>query len=462
MANVQLSNADNVRCFYAGHSMSLFMNLSRPAAVVAMCADSTVDDVPILLNLILQRVDDAVVSLPTLSRSLIVRPQRERGAGADIVSFTVENGDLLKVSMDLGLCSERSRQLSATHPPLMEHVLVDQLWVINETFTLLFRLRSTPQATWPVLANPQWNEVPRLSPSALPDSPRSSSPRQGISEGGYLLAEDSVARQLSTVRSMTGHTTRPFSPSEPRSLLQRGLFLDQVLFPILRIFFVPELFAKAISTPPLMVWNMSLQVTVERSASRKPRRAAAHKRVSGRERRWQGQTLNLTVEESVVVSGASGEEEAKTPCQFEAIVLSFNADYRYRSGSGGNDGGSDACDVARANRLVVDDFTFNVLVSANNQADVKVEEITRTVYSYCTEHEEMADVLDLDLDDLMEYIYDRYAYMKTTPYFDSLPFLDTVWQAVRLYLINGVTEGESYDVDMYDGALLMDGVLASA
>ncbi|KPA85525.1 hypothetical protein ABB37_01799 [Leptomonas pyrrhocoris] len=464
MANVQLHNADNVDCFYAGQTISLFMNLRRPSAVVAQCADSTVEDVPIVFRLILQRENEVVAHLPTSSRGLIVRRQPERGVGADVVSFAVEGRDLLKVTVDLAQCFERSRQLSSRNLTLPEHVLVNQTWMINEAFTLLLQLRSTAHATWPALPGPQWNEMlPSSTFSQPPVTPRSSSHRRDVSESVYLPAEDSLAQPLSTASSMASRTTRLFNPSEPRSQLQRALFVDQTLFPIIRVYFVPELFTRPIATPPNMLWNMSLQITVEKNAARKPRRTAGRERVPKREPRRHGETLNLAVEESVLVSSVDwGEEEVNAPRQVEAIAFSFNADYRDRLDSNGRDGDGDVCDVARASRLVVDDFTFSVLVTAKKQAGVKVEEIMRTVYSYCSERGDVASVLDVNLDDLTEYIYDRYAFMKTTPYFDGLSFHNTVGEAVVLYFMNNILTGEDYDVDVDDGALLMDGVLASA
>jgi hypothetical protein len=474
MASVALSNADNVDCLYTGQTLSLFMNLHRPSAIVALCTDSAVEDVPVVFTLTLRRVDDSgATQVPTSSRNLVVeRLEHDDAVGADIVSFAIEDRNLLKATIDLALCAERSKQLSQTNPTAAENVLVDQAWGINSAFMLLFQLRATAHAIWPVLPSPQWNDVAAASSYLLP-TPRSSHHRRGISESVYLFGEDSLARAPSTVRSMTSRTTRLFNPSEPRSQLQSAIFVDQTRFPIIRIFFVPELFTKTISTPPNLVWNMSLQISVEKNAVRKPRRAA-RERVAKREPRRQGETVNLEVEESVLISSAeweerAGEEGAKTPRQVEAIALSFNADYRDRSGvktgearGRNDDGDDDACDVARATRLVVDDFTFNVLVSAKHQAEVQVEEILRTVYSYCSEHEEVTSALDMDLDELMIYIYDRYAYMKMTPYYDGMSFHDTVWEAVRLYLINSITEDEDYDADVNDGAMLMDGVLANA
>lgn len=465
MANVELNNAENVDCLYTGQTMSLFVNLSRRSAMVARCTDSTVEDVPIEFSLTLQRIDGANARLPTSSKGLLVVPrQRERGAGADLVSFAVERRDLLKITIDLATCSERSKQLTLANPASVEHILIDKTWVINDALTLLFELRTAAHAAWPVLLSPQWADT-SFSSYMLPTL--RSCHDCDVSESALFLAEDSPARAPSTVRSMASRTTRLFNPSEPRSQLQSAIFVDQTLFPVIRILFVPELFTKNISTPPSVVWNMTLQISVEKSAVRKTARRTLRERATKREPRRQGETVNLEVEESVLVSSTDWEEgETKTPRQVAAIALAFNADYRdpasVRKGDGDSISGGVACDVARATRLVVDDFTFTVLVSTKQQPEVQVEEILRTVHSYWSEHDEMASVLDLDLDDLMNYIYDRYAYMKVTPYFDGMSFHDTVWQAVRWFVVNSITEGEGYDAEVDDEMRLLDGVLASA
>lgn len=460
MANVTLTNADNVDCLYAGNSLSLFMDLSRRSGVVALCSDSIIEDVPVVVSLTLQHLEDAAASLPSSSRDLLVCRTREDGVGGDIVSFAVEGGTLLRLTIDLAACAEQSRQIAAVGPTAAEPFLVDQAWRIGDAYSLLFQLRAVADAVWPVLPSPQWSDVPA---SQLPPTPRSHHHYRDVSSSVHYFGDDSMARPPSTVRSMTSRTTRLFNPSEPRSQLLGPIFVDQTLFPLIRILFVPELFTKSLSTPPNLVWNMSLQVTVEKNAAPRARRAG-RERMTKREPRRHGEAVNVEVEENVVVSsGDWAEEDGRPPRQLEAIALGFNADYRDRKPGEDKEGvdSGDTCDVARASRLVVGDFTFTVLVSTKKQAEVQVEEILRTVYSYCNERDELG-VLDLDLEDLMEYIYDRYAYMKMTPYLDGMTFHDTVWQAVRAYMVNSIVDGEGYDADVDDGAMLMDGVLANA
>lgn len=160
----------------------------------------------------------------------------------------------------------------------------------------------------------------------------------------------------------------------------------------------------------------------------------------------------------VPASSSTLYEESKALLQpYEAICLAFNAHARQPFMTP-----AIAYDVAHARRLVVQDYTFDVMVTAARMKSETVETVQRAIQAYQHESGD-ADVLDMDLDDAVSSVEEGFGYMKDAPSVD-LSFHHIVWEAMRVCMVADVAssalENELEDeLDRYEdriNEILMD------
>ncbi|CBZ35441.1 hypothetical protein, conserved [Leishmania donovani] len=431
MADVQLSNSSNVKAVYAGHSLSLFMDLRPPAEVLATCSGSVVEDLPVTLSVMLRRIhseSETPLSFRcSSSHRLLTYVQCEDGAGGDAVQLGMSGNNLLKVTIDLATFPDRLQRLAAADVAAAEHALLDQSWVIGSRFRLSMQLRTRARAEWPPLVAPQWSES---SDGCLVPTPCSHHMGNHDSAGVMRMREEFAAKGVSASPSIV-RRNRPLSlydKSAPRSQLKGPVYIDQELFPIVRILFVPQLYTEAIPTATAVLRSMTVQVGVERcreSRGGKPLRRALRDRST---------KDNVAVLDRVPASSSTLDEESKALLQpYEAICLAFNAHVRQPSMTSVT-----AYDVAHARRLVVQDYTFEVMVTAARMKSETVETVQRAIQAYQYESGD-ADVLGMNLDEAVSSVEERFGYMKDAPSVDLMSFHHVVWEAMRACMVADVT-----------------------
>ncbi|GET89959.1 hypothetical protein, conserved [Leishmania tarentolae] len=431
MANVHLSNSSNVKAVYAGQSLSLFIDLRQPAEVVATCSGSFIEDLPVTLSVLLRRVQNASetpLPLPcSTSHCLLAHTQREDGTGGDAVQLGMSGNNLLKITVDLATFPDRSRQLTAANATAPEHALIDQSWVIDSRLRLSMQLHARADAEWPPLLTPQWSES---TDGTLAPTPRHHRIDNGDSADCMSMQEEFVGKETSAAPSIPRRSgpLSLYDRSASRAQLRGPVYIDQEIFPIIRILFVPQLYTEAIPTATALLRNMTVHVGVERC--RESRSGKALRRVL----RDRSTTNNVVVLDRVPASSSVLDEEIKALLQpYDAICLAFNAHVRQPSTTAAR-----AYDVAYAKRLVVENFTFDVMVTAAKMEIETVETVQRAIQAYQYENG-VADVLNMDLDDVVSSVEDRFAYMKDAPSEELMSFHHVLWEAMRAYMVTDVT-----------------------
>ncbi|KAG5474605.1 hypothetical protein LSCM4_03778 [Leishmania orientalis] len=321
-----------------------------------MCSSAAVEGLPITLSLTLRRIDsEGEIPLPSLSPfspPLCIYAQREDGEGVDAVQLAISGSSLLKVTVDLAASPGRLPQLSAADATAAEHVWVDQSWSVGSRFRFSIHLRARARAKWPVPRSPQWSEGSGGRLIRMPCG------RPGDDDGG---ADVLSVQEGYTVR-YTSASQNPARLGQPSSLYDRfalrsqlrgPVYINPALFPIVRILCESELYTEAIPTATAVLRNMTVQVSVERcreSRSGKPIRRAPRDRTTKE---------NVVVLDRVPASSSHLHEESKALLEpYQAICLAFNGHVRQPSKKS-----AIAYDVAYAKRLVVEGYTFEVLVT---------------------------------------------------------------------------------------------------
>ncbi|KAG5498190.1 hypothetical protein JIQ42_02994 [Leishmania sp. Namibia] len=395
-----------------------------------MCSSAAVEGLPITLSLMLRRIySEDEIPLPSLSPfspPLCIYAQREDGAGVDAVQLAISGSSLLKVTVNLAAFPGRLPQLSAADATAAKHVWADQFWCISSRFRFSTHLRARARAEWPVPRAPQWREesggrlirMPCGRPGDDDDSADLSSVREGCTTR-YKSASQSPAP--------LGQPSSLYDRSTLRSQLKGPVYIDQALFPIVRILFVSELYTEAIPTATAVLRNMTVQVSVERcreSRSGKPIRRAPR---------------DCTTKENVVVldrvpeSSSHLHEESKALLEpYQAICLAFNAHVCQPSKTS-----AIAYDVAYAKRLVVEGYAFEVLVTGARMKGKTLETVSRALQAYQYERNK-ANVLNMDLDEVASSIAEWFGYMKEAPSAGLMSFHHVVWEAMRIYMLTGV------------------------
>ncbi|KAK7201032.1 hypothetical protein NESM_000163000 [Novymonas esmeraldas] len=457
MEKVLLTNAKNVRAVYAGQSLSLFMNLHHAADVVSMCGDSAVEDLPVTLNLSLRRLHDDRTALSSLAapHRLSVQAQRSDGVARDVVRFAMDGVHGLKVTVDISTFPNLSRLLTQGDAAATEHTLIDEFWKINGSFGLSMQLRAKAHAEWPPLETAHGGDS---SDAGLPATPRGRAGDGYASTEVMSMQEEYTTRHTSASQStiLRGRRSSVYNGSAPRSQLNGPLFLDQALFPIVRILFVPQLYEVPILPVSVVLRNMTVQVGVARA------RVARSGKVSRLVERDRSVRENITVLERVAASSSALDAESRARLHgHDAICIAFNAHARPSSMTQGT-----AIIVARAQRLVVEDYTFEALVTTQRIKGETEESVRSAIHAYKSESGN-ASILDVDVDAAVDFISDRFAYMRDVPAMEAIDFFFMMWNVFRDLMhseaasdpVDSGLDGDAHDDGGGDGEDRMNSIL---
>ncbi|KAG5474942.1 hypothetical protein CUR178_04392 [Leishmania enriettii] len=305
-----------------------------------MCSSAAVEGLPITLSLMLHRIDsEGEIPLPSFSPfspPLWIYAQREDGAGVDAVQLPISGSSLLKVTVELAAFPSRLPQFSAADATEAKHVWAAQSRRIGSRFRFSMHLRARARA-------PPWSEESGGCLIRMPCG----RPGGDVDSADLLSVQEGCATRYTSASQSPAPLGQPFSfyvRSALRSQSKGPVYIDQALFPIVRILFVSQLCTEAIPRATAVLRNMTVQGSVERcreSCSGKHIRRAPRDRTTKE---------NVVVLDRLPASSIQLHAESRALLLlYHAICLAFDAHVRQPSKTS-----AIAYDVAYAKRLVLE------------------------------------------------------------------------------------------------------------